>query len=651
MGEELTVVSLFSGALGLDLGLETSGFSIRVAVECNRFAAATIKRNRPDLPLIEKRIEDVPTAEILKRAGLSVGDITVVSGGPSCQSFSTAGQRASLADPRGVMFREFVRVIDEARPRFFLMENVRGMLSAAIRHRPLDKRGPGHPRLKADEVLGSAFGLILQELKHLGYFITFDVVNAADYGAPQTRERILLIGSRDGQAITLPRPSHARIASRNTEAWVTLREALNGLVDDAPECPQLSPEEQKYLTLVPPGGNWRDLPKRMHSRALGAAYVSWGGRSGFCRRLAWDAPAPALPTVPDGRATMLCHPDETRPLTVREYARLQGFPDTWVFDGGTPQKYKQIGNAVPLALGKMAGFAIRTALQQPVNTNALGIVTCSPELSEVIKKREHTILNPPRMRKSTDQEEARNWKRRSTPSVHPILQHVSPPSEIPRTSSKNAKRAHRITLALHAAYGSPNHANKTDPLDELIFIILSQMTTHPSFNRIFDGLRRGRSWSAIHRLPLPRLSQLIKNAGLSRQKAPRIKAILSKVRVDFGAYSLDALRTMTDAEAIAYLTQLPGVGVKTAKCVLMYSLRRTVLPVDTHVWRLGTRLGLVDASLGIAKGEAILEAAIPPSDRYSFHVNALSHGRAVCTALRPRCDTCDVRRWCKQQIA
>src|SRR5580704_8171094 len=190
-----TIISLFSGALGLDLGLENAGFEIRVAVEFNKFASATIRRNRPNLPVIEKDIEGLTTDEILKTAGLGRGEATLVTAGPSCQAFSTLGSRGSVSDPRGTLFRKFLRVVREARPRFFVMENVKGVLSAAVKHRPLEKRGPGFPPLAPEEELGSAFLLILKELKTLGYCITFDVVNAADYGVPQRRERVLFIGS------------------------------------------------------------------------------------------------------------------------------------------------------------------------------------------------------------------------------------------------------------------------------------------------------------------------------------------------------------------------------------------------------------------------------------------------------------------------
>ncbi len=209
------------------------------------------------------------------------------------------------------------------------------------------------------------------------------------------------------------------------------------------------------------------------------------------------------------------------------------------------------------------------------------------------------------------------------------------------------RKAHRVALALHAAYGSPRHGNKDDPLDELVFIVLSQMTTGPSFNRVFDRLKaEAKTWEAVLRMPPARLKAVIKDAGLSGQKSPRILSILRRVREDFGRVSLEPLRRLSDAEAEGYLTTLPGVGVKTAKCVLLYSLGRQVLPVDTHVWRISRRLGLVPDQLTYDRVHSALEQAVAPRDRYSLHVNGLSHGREVCRPLRPRCEGCPLRRSC-----
>jgi DNA (cytosine-5)-methyltransferase 1 len=404
-----TVVSLFSGALGLDLGLERAGFELRLAVECNKFAAQTIKNNRPDVPLIEKRIEEIETKEMLERAGLKAGEVTLITGGPSCQSFSTAGQRGSVTDPRGGMFREFSRVIREAKPRFFIMENVRGVLSAAVKHRPLNKRGPGFPALTSGEELGSALKVILAELRTLRYYVVFDIVNAADYGVPQARERVIFLGSRDGEPIEIPPPTHARKKTATLKRWVNLREGLRDLDDPKPVFHELPPGKRKYLKHVPSGGNWKDLPVHMQKKALGKAYVSWGGRVGFFRRLAWNRPSPALTTRPDSKATMFCHPIELRPLSVGEYGCIQGFPPSWKFGGGPPQHYIQIGNAVPIKLGEALGNAVRSAMKKRRRL-ATGVVVCArAELLDRMANRPRTILNPPRMRRYKKTATARRW--------------------------------------------------------------------------------------------------------------------------------------------------------------------------------------------------------------------------------------------------
>lgn len=408
---DLPVISLFSGAMGLDLGLESAGFRIAVALESDRFAAETIRTNRPDIPLLDQKIEDVTTRRILAKAGLQVGEAALVVAGPCCQAFSTAGQRGSMSDPRGGMFREFLRVVRQARPRFFVMENVRGILSAAVKHRPLNKRGPGFPSLRPEEELGSAFRLIVSELEALEYYTLFGLLNSADYGVPQSRERVIFIGSRDGEPLAMPEATHSVGGRNGSRPWVTLRQALKGLDDPDREHPTLTPRSRKYLKLIPEGGNWRDLPKRMQAPALGAASKSWGGRSGFLRRLAWDRPAPSLPTRPDCRATMLCHPTELRPLSVREYAQLQQFPETWEFAGGLPQRYRQIGNAVPVGLGVAVGQAIRRAMRRRARLDARGSVLCAdPELLERMGRRPRTVLNPPRMRRSKDPAAIAKWR-------------------------------------------------------------------------------------------------------------------------------------------------------------------------------------------------------------------------------------------------
>lgn len=220
-----------------------------------------------------------------------------------------------------------------------------------------------------------------------------------------------------------------------------------------------------------------------------------------------------------------------------------------------------------------------------------------------------------------------------------------------RSSTRYAKlraKAHRVAELLAARYGSPRHDNKDDPLDELIFIVLSQMTTHWSFGRVFERLKADLpSWDSLLEVPIERVVALIKDAGLSGQKAPRLVAILNRLRMDFGRATLEPLRSMSSAKAQRYLTSLPGVGVKTAKCVMMYSLSRKVLPVDTHVWRVARRVGVVSEDVPYERVHEALELAVAPADRYGFHVNAIAHGRALCLAKGPRCLPCPVRTLCR----
>jgi len=173
------------------------------------------------------------------------------------------------------------------------------------------------------------------------------------------------------------------------------------------------------------------------------------------------------------------------------------------------------------------------------------------------------------------------------------------------------------------------------------------MTTGPSYERIFDRLKSEvPDWRLLLLIPIESLAALIAQAGLSHQKAPRMVTIATRLEADFGKVTLEPLRRMGDAEAERYLLSLPGVGVKTAKCVLMYALGRAVLPVDTHVRRVGSRLGLLPTGVPVAQIDAALETIVPSDCRYDFHVNAVAHGREVCRALRPRCEICPLQDIC-----
>ncbi|TAE85548.1 MAG: DNA cytosine methyltransferase [Oscillatoriales cyanobacterium] len=358
-------ISLFAGAYGLDLGLEKAGFQTVSLVEIEPDATKTISLNRPHLSpcAVPRDIGQVNAETLLQEAGKILGldrplrsnEVDLVTGGPPCQPFSTAGKRGSVGDPRGSLFMDFIRIVDEIKPRFFIMENVKGLLSAPIRHRPHDRRGLGCPQLEPDEMSGAALQVILAEMKRIGYEVVYDLLNTADYGVPQCRERVIFIGYKSNDPVTLPLPTHSQKGTGKKPKWLTLREGLKDLVDSPPEFVPYSENRLKYLRLLTAGQNWKDLPSELKAAAMGGAYKSEGGKVGFYRRLAWEKPSPTVTTSPHQKATDMCHPDELRPLSVRECARIQTFPDDWVFHGSTTSKYRQIGNAVPVLLGKAIG--------------------------------------------------------------------------------------------------------------------------------------------------------------------------------------------------------------------------------------------------------------------------------------------------------
>lgn len=374
---KLSTISLFSGAMGLDLGLEKAGLEIAVCQELDPHACQTVRFNNPNLKVLEGDLNKIPTADILAAAGLKRGQAFLVAGGPPCQSFSTAGHRESVADPRGSLFREFLRVVEEARPRFFLMENVKGLLSAAVKHRPIHLRNGD---LQPEELLGTAFQMIIEEFSRIGYSFAYQILDAVNYGSPQFRERLVVIGSRDNEPLFLPAPTHFQRHQDENLRWVTLHHAIKHIERSPGPCATFSDDRAKLLEYVPQGGNWRSLPERLRKTAMGGAYEAGGGKMGFYRRLSYDEPSPTLVTSPVQKATMLCHPTATRPLSVKEYAAIQEFPEKWQFSGSLVDQYRQIGNAVPLKLGYSLGrtlqaiaagsFEIRTKRARTQHTGA-----------------------------------------------------------------------------------------------------------------------------------------------------------------------------------------------------------------------------------------------------------------------------------------
>lgn len=379
-GDALTTVSLFSGAGGLDVGLhQCGGFELLACLEMEEQFCETLRFNRDqgrlgslDTKIVQADLSSYDPYELMDVVGLRPGELDVLVGGPPCQSFSTAGRRGTVEDPRGQLIWDFLRFVDAFRPRFFLMENVRGLLSAAMKHRPIALRPErGGPPLTSEEEPGSVVDAWIDDLLKIdngSYRVDSFEVNAVNYGAPQLRERVLFIGTREGHLIDFPEPTHGATAQQSP--FTTLGDALQGFDETAPILMDFSPRKKEYLARVPPGGNWRMLPPEVARESMGRAYYAKGGRSGWWRRLSWDLPCPTITTLPNHSSTSMCHPFELRVLSVGECARIQEFPDDWTFLGSPVQQMKQVGNAVPARLGMVAGEVIKTHADEPTGKPA-----------------------------------------------------------------------------------------------------------------------------------------------------------------------------------------------------------------------------------------------------------------------------------------
>lgn len=352
------VISLFSGAMGLDIGLAKAGLNVTIGQDFDASCVATMRANGHKV--LAGDIRDIDPKDLLNKTGMSQGQPFLICGGPPCQPFSTAGKRLGINDPRGSLFMDFIRMIDYIRPRFFIMENVKGIMSAPLKHVPLTDRNKSDP----EQQLGTVLDVILSEFRKLGYKTVYGVLDAVNYGVPQFRERFVLIGSRDNEDIFLPIPTHFQMHQDSSYRWQTLRDYISDLEYDCGECASFSKDRLDFLRLVPEGGNWRSLPPEQVRTAMGGAYESGGGKVGFYRRLSYNQPSPTLVTSPVQKATMMCHPTQNRPLSIKEYARIQQFPDNWIFMGTSAAKYRQIGNAVPVGLAVALGKAVISVADQ-----------------------------------------------------------------------------------------------------------------------------------------------------------------------------------------------------------------------------------------------------------------------------------------------
>lgn len=337
----IVALSFFSGAMGLDIGMSNGGIKPLLACENNKYCRMTIAKNEPDMALIGD-IQRYDADTILRYAGIPAGGkVDVIMGGPPCQAFSTAGARRALSDERGNVFLRYIDIVAAIRPTYVVIENVRGLLSAPYPYADV-----------TEPVKGGALCVILDRLRAAGYAVSFELYNAANFGAPQIRERVVMIGKLGGGKAPYLSPTHAQDGRHGLPPWRTLRQALDGREIKEHHYIGFPENRLRFYRMLTEGQYWKNLPPDMQRQAMGAKLELGGGKTGFYRRLRFDRPSPTLVTNPAMPATDLCHPTEDRPLSVEEYGCIQEFPPDWEICGPLLEQYRQIGNAVPIRLGE-----------------------------------------------------------------------------------------------------------------------------------------------------------------------------------------------------------------------------------------------------------------------------------------------------------
>ncbi len=336
-----TAIDLFAGAGGTALGLENAGFNHILLNEFDKHAVATLRNNKPNWNIDDTDIHKVDFTKWRNKVDL-------VEGGFPCQSFSYAGKGRGFNDTRGTLFHEFARAISEINPKIAIGENVRGLLT--------------HDN-------GSTIKVMVSILQNLGYKVAYKILRSQYLDVPQKRERLVIIAVRKDIKSSILFPKERNYT-------ISLREAIG----DNPKGDGQQYSERKYeiMKLIPQGGYWRNLTDALQREYMKASYFHTGGKTGMARRLAWNEPSLTLTCNPAQKQTERCHPVETRPLNIREYARIQTFPDEWNFAGSISAQYKQIGNAVPVNLGYYLGSAAIKMLKGQTSDD-FDIVDALPE--------------------------------------------------------------------------------------------------------------------------------------------------------------------------------------------------------------------------------------------------------------------------------
>ena len=325
--DRFNFIEVCAGAGGLSTGLIKSGFSPLLLNDKDKDCIQTLKENHPDCEIFKGNMTDINWEKY-------IGKIELLTGGVPCQSFSQAGKRKGLDDPRGDLLSKFIEIVEKVKPKTFMIENVKGLIN--------------HNK-------GETFKNILKKIESSDFYdIFYKVLDASKYGVPQKRERVFIIGVKKGYKNFFKFPQEEKKVK-------ILREVLTDI--RLSECAQYSEEKKELFKNIPQGGCWIDLPIEIQKKYLGKSFYSGGGKRGILYRLSLDKPSLTLLCSPSQKQTERCHPLEERPLSIAEYARIQTFPDSYIFKGSMSSKYRQIGNAVPVVLAEKIGQSLIDVLR------------------------------------------------------------------------------------------------------------------------------------------------------------------------------------------------------------------------------------------------------------------------------------------------
>ncbi len=321
-----TFIEVCAGAGGLSSGLMKAGFVPLLINDNNKDCCKTLKKNHPNANVILGSMTDIDYSPF-------VGKVDLLTGGVPCQSFSQAGARKGLSDPRGNLMFKFLDIVTLIKPKVFMIENVKGLLSHDT---------------------GKTIKTILDTINASNlYNVTYKCLDASKYNVPQKRERVFIVGTLKPIKKPFAFPVESALKKTLKDVLINVPKSDGAKYPDA---------KIKLFKMIPPGGCWVNLPVDIQKQYLGKSYNSGGGKRGILHRLSMDKPSLTLLCTPSQKQTERCHPLEERPLNLKEYARIQTFDDSYCFVGSLSSQYKQIGNAVPVELARQIGLSITNIL-------------------------------------------------------------------------------------------------------------------------------------------------------------------------------------------------------------------------------------------------------------------------------------------------